>query len=76
MANTSGKLLCIGKFDTISQEMVSSVIYCAVVAKLSAPIDSMMYILFTEEISCHKCVKKLINRKPLTLIRFSRQKNQ
>ena len=48
----SGKLLCIDNFGTISQEMVSSVIYCAVVATLSTPIDSMMYILFTEEISC------------------------
>ena len=52
MANTSGKILCIDKFGTISQEIVSSVMYCAVVAMLSTPIDSMMYILFPEEILC------------------------
>ena len=49
MANTSEKLLCIDKFGTISQEIVSSVIYCAVAAKLSTPIDSMMYILFQKK---------------------------
>ena len=49
MANTSGKLLCIDKFGAISQEIVSPVIYCAVTAKLSTPIDSMMYILLQKK---------------------------
>ena len=51
MANTSGKLLCIAKFGTISQQIVSSVIYCAVVAKLSTPIFYDVYIV-PEEILC------------------------
>ena len=44
MDTTSGKQLCIDKFGTVSQKIVSTVIYCAVIAKLSTPVDSMMYI--------------------------------